>query len=248
MVTTGLFPSLVKSPTDRGYRRGTLNVLRLGLALLISLAAHAVGAEPYGQCGSLDDTGYGPWDYTNPTHFRDKLPVVEKAHFTPEVESLKGHRKCGGDRCQLRGDLGYTLHSFPNHHRALIAMVRYYLDGLAESDGPLTYTPDCYFDRAMRFKPSDGTVVMIYGYYLSKRGKPEAALSQYEKAVEMMPNSAEAHYNVALLYTDNGDYERARKHAHLAYELGFPLQGLRRKLERKGQWVYPESSEPLAKE
>ena len=89
---------------------------------------------------------------------------------------------------------------------------------------------------------------MIHGYYLNKIGKSQQALQEYQAAVQMMPESAEAHYNVALLYTDLGDFELARKHAHRAYELGFPLPGLRRKLQRKGQWLDPEPAEPVAKE
>jgi Flp pilus assembly protein TadD len=112
----------------------------------------------------------------------------------------------------------------------------------------MRYTPECYFDRALRFKSTDSTVHMIYGYYLSKSGKPQEALQRYARALELSPDSAEAHYNVGLLYTDRKEYARAREHAKRAYELGFPLPGLRRKLERAGEWESQESAEPSLKQ
>jgi hypothetical protein len=225
--------------------RGLLAAICIGFVVLTSQVANA---QVYSECGELEHGGYGPWDYTDPTHFRDKLPVVEQAHFTPEVENLQGHKKCGGDGCQLTGDIEYTLQSFPNHHRALFSMAQYHIRGMNKTGKPMVYTAECFFDRAMRFKPNDGSVYMIYGYYLSKIGRSDDALQEYEKAVRLMPNSAEAHYNLGLLYTDAGDYPRAREHAHRAYELGFPLPGLRRKLDRNGEWIAPDSVDSVAKD
>lgn len=229
--------------TARRFRR----VSPVGLLLLLVFSGHSAVAENFLDCGEIYRGAYGPFDYTNPVHFGEKLPIVEKAHFTPEVESLEGHNKCGGNGCQVTGDIEYTLHAFPNHHRALLAMIRYHIEG-RDKMKPMTYLPECWFERAMRFTPQDGTVRMLYGYYLSKIGDPTGALEQYEYAIAMMPDSAEAHYNAALLYTDMERFGLAREHAYRAYELGYPLPGLRRKLERKGQWIDPESTEPVAKE
>lgn len=219
---------------------------RTGALCLAFFVAGTASGNDLVNCGSLDNA-YGPFDYTNPSHFRDKLPVVERAHFTTEVENLQGHAKCARKGCQVAPDISYTLRAFPNHHRALMAMVRYHLEG-RDKTHPMGYTPNCFFQRAIRFQPNDGTVRMIYGYYLSKTGKVKDAIDQYETAVELMPDSAEAHYNVALMYTDSEDYVLARKHARRAYELGFPLQGLRRKLERKNQWETPTDYESLKEE
>ena len=235
--------SIMAAKTACGFRSSS----PVGLLLLLVFSSYSAVAEDFSDCGEIYRGAYGPFDYTNPIHFSEKLPIVERAHFTSEVESFEGHNKCGGNGCQVTGDIEYTLHAFPNHHRALLAMTRYHIEG-SHKKKPMIYLPECWFERAMRFTPQDGTVRMIYGYYLSKIGNPTGALQQYEKAVEMMPNSAEAHYNVALLYAKLENFEAARTHAHRAYELGFPLPGLRRKLERAGQWVAPESAAPVAKE
>lgn len=186
------------------------------------------------ECGGPTITNhYGPWDYTDPIHFRDRLPIVESAHFTVKVETLEG----GETGFNAGGDLDYTLRAFPNHHRALHAMGRYQLvHGGSGVPPEAKWTADCYFQRAIGFKPRDGVVRMLYGIYLAKAGRPDDALSQYRVALELIPNSAELHNNIALLQIDRRDFDSARHHALRADELGFPLAGARGKLERLGEW------------
>jgi hypothetical protein len=43
-------------------------------------------------------------------------------------------------------------------------------------------------------------------------------------------------YNLGLVLFDMKLYEDAKARAVAAYELGYPLPGLRRKLERIGKW------------
>ena len=62
------------------------------------------------------------------------------------------------------------------------------------------YSIECYFDRAMRFRPDDGTVRMVYADFLSKRGRNKEALEQLEKAQALAGDSANLHYNIALAY------------------------------------------------
>lgn len=47
--------------------------------------------------------------------------------------------------------------------------------------------------------------------------------------------SAEINYNLGLVSLELGDMEDAEKYAKLAYKLGYPLPGLRRKLEKAGR-------------
>jgi hypothetical protein len=41
-------------------------------------------------------------------------------------------------------------------------------------------------------------------------------------------------YNIGLLYFDMGDYAKAVEHARVAYNAGYPLVGLRKKLIDQG--------------
>ena len=205
---------------------------------LLSLCAHAQGAgsDPNldsTECGSLD-SHYGPWDYTNPIHYREKLPIVENAHFNRNVETLAAAARTGGS---VGDDLDYTLRTFPNHHRALYSMARYSLQYDDHRKPPgANYSGFCYFERAIRFKPEDATVRLIFGIYYSLQKKYPEAIEQLETAVNLEPGNAEAHYNLGLLYEKTGTLEEAVQHARAAYELGYPLDGLKNKLRRRGVW------------
>ena len=205
--------------------------------ILMSLNAHAQDFRSDVdmlelECGSLDN-GYGPWDYTNPTHFRERLPMVENRHFRSQVESLKE-----GTTAKLPGgDLDYTLRAFPNHHRALYSMARYSLQYGSHRIPPgAHYSGHCYFYRAIRFQPEDANVRLIFGIYLSLQKKYPEAIEQMQAAISLEPNSAEAHYNIGLLYEKTDAIEKAAQHARIAYDLGYPLEGLKNLLRKRGVW------------
>jgi tetratricopeptide (TPR) repeat protein len=203
-------------------------MLRLSWLLVLTAAGSAMAQDQRIGCGLLDNA-YGPFDYSNPVHRRDNLPIVEHFHFTPSVESLRAGRSD-----TVAGDLDYTLRAFPNHHRALFSVARLQLQ--EKRANPLYYTADCYFDRAMRMAPEDGKVRMIYGIYLARKGEREAALVRYREALTLMPDSPEVNYNVGLLYSDMKQLELAKQHAIKAYKAGYPLPGLRNRLMRAGAW------------
>lgn len=191
------------------------------LLLGVLMAVPAVGlTQEINRCGSLENA-YGPYDYTNADHRRNRLPIVEGAHLTRQVLSLKR----GETAHRPGGDLDYTLRAFPNHHRALHAAARYQLMNGGKLD--MRYTIECYFDRASRFQPRDAVVPMLHAIYLDKKGQPEAALAKYQESLRLNPDSAEGNYNIGLLLAKMGRYQEAKVHADKAYEMGFPLPGLR---------------------
>jgi tetratricopeptide (TPR) repeat protein len=198
------------------------------LSAILSPASFAQGFPE--RCGDLANH-YGPYDYWLD---KGKLPIVEQHHFTPKVEQLKG-----GQEGYIGGDLDYTLHTFPNHARALIAMAK-----LAEKEKkaiPLgaKYPVDCYFDRAIRFRPNDGMVRMIYANFLSRQGKKQDAIKQLELARELGTGGPNMEYNMGLAYFEIGEFEKALEHAHRAYKGGFNLPGLKGKLVKAGKWREP---------
>ena len=202
---------------------------------MLLFSADAGAARPHEDCGSLENS-YGPYDYTNPKDVESKLNRVERAHFDKGVEDLKGHLTTPGGKNQLAGDIAYTLRAFPNHHRALYAMVRLHIKNKDKPGRLMQYSADCWFNRATRFKPDDGVVYMLYGLYLSRMADYEDALVQYRHAESLLPDSAEVAYNMGLLFAKTEDYESAMRYANKAYSLGYPLPGLRNKLKRANAW------------
>ncbi|MFK8027433.1 MAG: tetratricopeptide repeat protein [Gammaproteobacteria bacterium] len=210
---------------------------KYGSTLIVLLAAllmsqTSVARTMVSGCGALENA-YGPFDYTNYEHFTNKLPVVEQHHFSHEVEAL-----LSGMSDNIYGDLQYTLLAFPNHHRALVSISKFEfeVEGAREMLLEEKYDVDCYFRRGIAFKPTDGTVRLIYATYLHKKGFYDQAEKQYNEALILIPDSAEVHYNLGLLYADRNKLGLAVKHGHKAYELGYPLNGLKNKLIKKGVW------------
>jgi tetratricopeptide (TPR) repeat protein len=185
------------------------------------------------QCGSLENA-YGPYDYTNLEHRRDYIPVVDRAHISADVLALQ--RGVVGSSRTPMPDIDYALRAVPNHHLALDAMARLHRKEGSEHLGESTYSVSCWFERAHRFNPNDGTVWLIEGVHLSSLAKYDKAEQALTQAVRLIPNSAEAHYNLGLLYVRTKKYAQAAEHAKRAYELGFPLPGLRDQLVRLGKW------------
>ncbi len=202
----------------------------------ISMVSAFGNLQAANYCGELTAT-YGPFDYTDSANRAPAgssppmLDLVERAHFTPSVEKL-----IKGNTGTLGGDLNYTLMMFPNHHRALISIGNLALRDKNIKPNGMQYSVECFFDRAIRFKPDDAMVRMIYGLHLSKSGKLDDAIFQSIESIRLQPENASFNYNLGLLYAKMKDYENARKYAKNAYRLGFPLQGLKNTLITAGQW------------
>jgi len=181
------------------------------------------------ECGNPFENAFGPFDYrTAPS---DSKKVVETYHFTSAVESLQG-----GITGTIGGEIDYTLRVFPNHPRALMAMVR-----LGEREKTIkpkgaNYSVECYIERAVQFRPDDVNVKMIRGIYSSMKRKYGQAIPDFSAVIEEQPNNANAHYNLGLAFFEIKDYDRAREEAKLAQSLGFPLHGLEQKLRAAGKW------------
>lgn len=213
-----------------GWWHRARGAMAVGLAILSTTVA--AQALPPG-CGDLGNH-YGPFDFRVD---KEKLGVVEHYHFTPAVESLKS-----GVTGQIGDDLDYTLRAFPNHHRALMAMIRLgQRDGVAKPRGA-RYTVACYVARAEAFKPDDGMVKMLAGVFLLQNGHDAEAAEKLEAAAKLEGGNANLHYNLGLAYFRLKKFDSALEHAHKAYALGFQLPGLRSMLERAGQWREPSSS------
>lgn len=182
-------------------------------------------------CGPLQSPGqYGPYDYRTD---KDKLPIVLKYHFTPEVEALIS----GSSRKAPGGDIDYTLRAIPNNHRALISMMRLGEKEKTPKPNGSGYTVSCWFERAIQFRPDDSIVRMTYSTYLNKNGRAADATSQLEIATTYAKDSGFTHYNIGLHYFDMKNYEKALIQAHKAIELGFTQTALRDQLQSVGKWT-----------
>lgn len=227
------FRGLMTSKSNR--LNGLLNLKNCVIQLVL-ICYLPVFAQPLipsvSNCGNVFVNHYGPWDFRTDS---DKLPIVLGRHFTPEVEAL-----IRGNTDTLPGpDIDYTLKAIPNHHRALISIMR-----LGEKENTpqarrTSYSVECYFIRATRFRPDDSIVRMIYSTYLNSKGRLLDAKDQLKTASHYAKDNAFTHYNIGLHYFDLKDYENALFEAHQAMALGFTQSALREKLLSIGRWIEP---------
>jgi hypothetical protein len=205
-----------------------IRMLTIGFALAIdpSVSWSQVSAD---MCG--DFTGL-QWDYRTAT--QKQHIEVEGAHFVPKVEAL-----ISGNRGRLGGDLSYTLRASPNHHRALVSVMRWSerLNSVYLPD--LQFQVECYFERGIRFAPNDHVVRMLYAEFLIGKARLSEATKQIEAVAETSADNGFTMYNVGLLYYDMKDYGHALTYAHKSMTLGFFRPELRARLEKVGRWTEP---------
>lgn len=213
--------------------RYAVKIVCAGIAAALLGTLPQLAAAQAGACGDLRNGQIGPWDYRTSTP--ESRKIIEDYHFTPQVESLSA----GESSAYIGGDIDYLLRAYPNHARGLLALTRL---AAKEGDRPKgsRFTVECWFDRATRFAPNDGAVHMLYGIYLLKKGRKEDAVKSLELARDFgSAEDANLNYNLGLAYLEVGQFDKSLMHAHRAYALGFPLPGLKNRLQRANKWREP---------
>jgi Flp pilus assembly protein TadD len=202
----------------------------LRLIMRFVVIGTALGSNPvFSACNldTTDNTWHAGLDINDASaETRGQIRLVEQYHFTADVEALRA-----GSATAMPGDLEYTLNSVPNHYRALAAYATWELKNPKPGRARLR-SAECYFQRAMTFRPDDPQLHVLFGTYLHRAGRLLEAAAEYDLAEKMGSSSAELFYNRGLLEVDLGHLDAARKDAEKAYAMGYPLPGLRNKLAR----------------
>ncbi len=214
-------------------QKGRRSLALIGAAAALSAAGAAFAQDDGSACGSLANS-FGPFDYR--TQRGESLQLVESAHFTAPIETLVRGRSGGASPA---GDLDYTLRAYPNHHRALISVMRYGEKSKSPHPRDLRYSVECYFDRATRFKPDDAIVRMIFATFLGASQRAPEAMKQLEQATSLAKDNPFTHYNIGLIYLDMKVYDKALAQAHTAYGMGFTHPDLKNGLVAAGKWSDP---------
>lgn len=190
-------------------------------------------------CGNPFVNAYGPYDYR--TNQGPQLKIVEDYHFTPEVEGL-----IRGVSGALAGEIDYTLRAFPNHHRALAAMMNLSAKMKSNTLKGANWPVECYFTRALAFRNDDQIARMLYAKYLSMWNRPADAVRQLDAIAEAAQDNPFTHHNLGLLYVEVKEYDKALAQAHRAMELGFVRPDLKDRLVAAGKWADPAPAAPAA--
>jgi uncharacterized protein (TIGR02996 family) len=106
---------------------------------------------------------------------------------------------------------------------------------------------DCWYRRAVAFKPDDWTVRMLYASWLGKHKQRDEAIQQLAFVEAKTIDNPFTSYNVGLVYLEFEEFEAALRMAHRAEALGMPRQELKEALKTAGKWADPpKAAEPAA--
>lgn len=93
------------------------------------------------------------------------------------------------------------------------------------------------FRLAVRLHRDDPNAYAAWGLLLRRTGDRAEARAVLERGIEgTKGGTAELHYLLGIILTELKDYEPALEHAKLAYQMGYPLLGLKHKLQKSGHW------------
>ena len=199
---------------------------------LIAQPANApwVGETFWGVTCVGREAGFGPYDYLLRERYPNELKLVEGAHFTPNVENLISGKKSKDPMA----DLDYTLRAWPNHHRALNSVIGLRIRYGENFPKRRIVPAECYLQRALHFSPNDANAHMLYAMLLQRMDYRDKAYESYQTAERLDPENVQVMYNLGLLLCDMGKFQEAKRYSDEVYARGFPLPGLKRRLERNG--------------
>jgi len=199
----------------------------------ILMAGVAVGANtaPQALLPCPSDYHYNDSvDYHDPAA-QVRIHGIEGNHLNADVENLVR----GQSTSSASGDLRFILGYVPNHRRAMAALMRMALRDRTDRLPELgEFTVRCWLHRGTVYSPKDAEARMLYGIYLARNNMNKEAIEELEEASALLPNNSELSYNLGLLFFNQKDYKTSATHAKRAYELGYPLPGLRQKLTSVG--------------
>ncbi len=236
------------------------SLLGLSICLMAPTEAEAIGWFGTSIDGIQCDgnpQSHGPYDYIEIINSTDKTLVenarlweVDKIHYGRASERLRN----GLNPITINlawGDYDYTLRAFPNHVLALRDIITLEIERLkANKKGEYNFSafstpPECYLQRAEKYRPNQEHIPLLHGIYLYRVGKYKEAETQYRKAIGINPENAESHYNLGLLLVRMKRPDDALVHAQKAYSLKYPLDSLKQQLIDAGVWKNTDESTPL---
>ena len=224
-------PSLSRSVWPRGPAAALA-----ALCLCVVLAPGAQAQTGEQACGNPFTSWFGPYDYR--TAPAGALKNVETHHFGPQVEQLIRGVTTGVT--DMGRDVTYVLGVFPNHHRALLTLMR--LGERDKNNQPrgAERTIECWFDRAVRYARDDTVARLMYALYLRRQGRAEESLAQTRVAEQFAGDNPMTHYNIGLSFFELGRFDEAAAAARRARDMGLPRPELIDSLKRAGQWTEPQ--------
>ena len=205
------------------------------MAVSVSSCGRGLGARLlmvaalYGAAGIVHAQQVNGFDYYAPrTASADitRLKNVEEYHIGPSQQKMAKRQWAYAHQ-----DLEFILRYYPNHPQALSL-----LSALCQKWPDRKCNADEWYEKAVSLNANAAPTFLLHGMHLHRKQKYPEAVKAYTRAIELTPNSVDAHYNIGLTYLELKQYDLANQHAQKSYQLGAYLPGLRNKLQQMGHW------------
>ena len=201
---------------------------RLGVLLILMLIQQMLGLPALAQQRNLSQ---GNLDYYAPRAEGNESQLFNNVighHLAPGREQMQR-----GEYVGALAHFEFILRYYPNHPQTLAYLSELCLKWKSPiCDG----AADMWFPKAIAINPGAAQSYVVQALHLHRKNKLDDAVKSYQRAVELAPNSINAHYNLGLAYSDLKQYDQANLHAQKSYALGVTLPGLRARLEKVGKW------------
>jgi len=193
------------------------------IVVILAVIIHMLGLTAFAQ--QSDQDYYAP--RTSQTDI-ELFKNVQSYHLGPGREEM-----ANGRYGAALAHFEFILRYYPNHPQTLVA-----LSELCQKwNSPVCEgTAVRWFQRAIERNPEAATSYVVHAMHLHRNKKFDDAVKSYKRAIELAPDSVNAHYNLGLAYADLKQYELANLHAQKSYTLGVTQPGLRARLEKAGKW------------
>ena len=220
-----VFPGLAKDRLLRGTSFAVNRRMGHGVGAAWILVVILQALSPAASAQQENNDYYAP----RPTN-------TEKQLFN----NVQGHHLAPGRAAMEKGEFPPALEHFefilayyPNHPQALFA-----LSELCLKWKHLTcdLKVEQWLQKAIARNPDAAQSYVVQAMHLHRKNKLDDAVKVYKRAIELAPNSVNAHYNLGLAYADLKQYDLANLHAQKSLALGANLPGLRTRLEKVGKW------------
>jgi tetratricopeptide (TPR) repeat protein len=155
-----------------------------------------------------------------------RLKNVEDYHLGPGQA-----RVAKREYVYAQQEFEFILRYYPNHPVALNL-----LSDLCEKARVPSCNADPWFEKAIKLNPEAAPTFLMHGLHLHRKRQLEEAVKAYRRAIELAPDSVNAHYNLGLAYVELKQYDLANQHAQKSYQLGAYPPGLRSQLQKAGKW------------
>ena len=210
--------------------------------VLFVLQTFVASLEVSADCFSMSWTRHDrPWDYyANETRMPDGntpdglINLLEKNHLNQSVRTLQR-----GQTSPLPGDMLFIMRIIPNHPLVLDTYSRfekkYNESAMFRNDNYVrkpVYAAECLFRRANKVFPGNAQTMLVWGLHHYRNDEYVEALDKLTTANALSPSDVEVQYNLGLTYAQLGNVDKAKEFAQLAYAAGYPLPGLKNKIEQ----------------